>query len=331
MKTEDRPGSLQGTEEQTGLANVLKGWKEICENCHPLTPITCVVDCKIWKLKNEFRKLYERMKNPIFVTKLLNALKNKRRLQMLGIISKGRHSLARLQQELKKRGYYHSQRTIAEEYIAPLIEVGAAKEDQNYFHATVFGSRLNDLVENFYDVEEVLPPHSECYEEMVLNALLDGPKTYEDLEGVIPTKSVARVLKRLQKAGLINATKEKDHVFYFRTKRDSNRVKISPTEKRVYENISVEGISARKLSEKTEISLRRTYKYLRRLKRKKMVFVRKKPKSYSLTVRGFQLATILERVLNLVAGLLVVANQVSRAGEIQPLPTLEVYHIESGK
>jgi hypothetical protein len=41
---------------------------------------------------------------------------------------------------------------------------------------------------------------------------------------------------------------------------------FSPTEKRVYENILPYGISARQLAEKTEISLRRTCKYLRRLK-----------------------------------------------------------------
>jgi len=331
MKAENHPAALKETVEQTNLADAVKEWEETCQSCHPLTPTICMTNCKIWKLKNELRKLHEKLNAKGFMTKLLNVLKNKRRLQILEIISTGQYSTARLQQEMKKRGFYHSRQTLAQQYIIPLIVVGLADEDQNRYHATIFGYRLNQLITNLRDVEKILPPHSECYEEMVLNALLNEPKTYEDLEGVISTKSVARVLKRLQKAGLINATKEKDYVFYFRTKRDSNRVKISSTEKRVYENISVEGISARKLSEKTEISLRRTYKYLRRLKGKKMVFVRKKPKSYSLTVRGFQLATILERVLNLVAGLLVVANQVSRAGEIQPLPTLEVYHIESGK
>jgi hypothetical protein len=56
--------------------------------------------------------------------------------------------MARLQQELKKRGYYHSQQTIAEEYLNPLLEVGLAREDQNRYYATVFGCRLNELIKD---------------------------------------------------------------------------------------------------------------------------------------------------------------------------------------
>ena len=85
---------------------------------------------------------------------LLNTLKNDRRLQILEIISEGYYYIARLQQKLKKRGYYHSQQTIAEEYLAPLIEVGLAVEDQNRYYATVFGCRLNELIKGFSDVEK---------------------------------------------------------------------------------------------------------------------------------------------------------------------------------
>jgi hypothetical protein len=193
MKTDHSQASLQGTEEQTSLTHMLNECEEVCRNCHPITPIICVTDCKIWKLKSEFRQLHEKMKNPKFMANLLNALKNKRRLQILEIISKGRYSTATLQEELKKLGYYHSQKTISEEYIAPLIEVGLAKENLNRYQATSFGSQLKELIKNFHNVEEVLPPHSECYEETALGMLLNAPKTYEDLESIIPTKSVARV------------------------------------------------------------------------------------------------------------------------------------------
>jgi predicted transcriptional regulator len=239
------------------------------------------------------------MKNPNFMIKLLNTLKNDRRLQILEIISEGCHSIARLQQELKKRGYYHSQQTIAEEYLTPLLEVGLAEEDQNRYYATVFGCRLNKLIKDFSDVENVLPPHSECYEETALGMLLDKPKTYEDLKSMIPAKSVARILNRLQKAKLVETAKENDYIFYFQTKRDSKSTKFSPTEKRVYENIPIEGISARKLAEKTSISLRRTYKYLRMLKGKKMVFKKKRPKSYALTAKGLKIAKMLKGIRNL--------------------------------
>jgi predicted transcriptional regulator len=250
------------------------------------------------------------MKNPNFMIKLLNTLKNDRRLQILEIISEWCYSIARLQQELKKRGYYHSQQTIAEEYLTPLLEVGLAGEDQNRYYATVFGCRLNELIKDFSDVENVLPPHSECYEETALGMLLDKPKTYEDLEGMIPAKSVARILNRLQKAKLVETTKENDYIFYFQTKRDSNSINFSPTERRIYENIPIKGIPARKLAEKTSISLRRTYKYLRRLKGKKLVFARKRPKSYALTAKGLKIADILKGTRSLTLETLATASHI---------------------
>jgi predicted transcriptional regulator len=68
----------------------------------------------------------------------------------------------------------------------------------------------------------------------------------------------------------------------------------------VCENLSEEGISAKKLAAKTGISLRRTYKYLRRLKGKKLVFVRKKPRVYVLTEKGLQTVTRLQQLSDLV-------------------------------
>lgn len=239
------------------------------------------------------------MKNPNFMINLLNTLKNDRRLQILEIISKGRHSLTKLQQELKKVGYYHSTNTIDKEYLAPLMEAGLAEENQNQYYLTQFGCRLNDIVKDFRNMGEILPPHSECYEEMALSMLLNEPKAYEDFEGTIPTKSVARVLTRLQNAKLIETSKENDYIFFFKTKRDPGRTTLSPTERKVYENIPVDGISARKLREKARISLRRTYKYLRRLKGKKLVFTRKRPKSYALTPKGLQTALVLKRIQDL--------------------------------
>jgi len=322
---------LQGSEEQASLTNILKGSDETCKECHPLTPLTCMTNCRIWNIKNEFRKLYEKMKDQSFMTKLLNTLKNKRRLQILEIISRGRYSVARLQQELKKQGYYHSQQTIAEEYITPLIEVGLTEEDQNQYYATVFGCKLNELMKNFRDVEDTLPPHSECYEELSLGMLSGKPKTYEDLKSIVPARSVGRVLNRLRKAGLMETARENSYVFYFKSKRDSNQAKFSATEKRVYENIPTDGISAQKLAGKTRISLRRTYKYLRRLKGKKMVFARKRPKSHSLTERGVQVALMLERVYNLAVEALVTAGQPIADGKTLGLLALGTSYIRQGK
>jgi predicted transcriptional regulator len=331
MKAEDYQAQLQETEEKTSLADTVKEWEETCKNCNPLTPITCISGCKIWKQKNELRTLQMKMKNPSFMMNLLNTLKNDRRLQILKVISEGCHSIARLQQELKKRGYYHSQQTIAKEYLTPLLEVGLAGEDQNRYYTTVFGCRLNKLMKGFSDVENILPPHSECYEETALGMLLDKPKTLEDLEGMIPAKSLARILNRLQKARLIETGKENDYIFYFQTKRDSNRVNFSPTERRIYENISVKGISARKLAEKTSISLRRTYKYITRLKGKKMVFKKKRPKSYALTDKGLKIAKMLRGIRNLSLETSATASHILNNNGPHELPTLVTSQTESQK
>jgi len=331
MKTENYPVSLQGTEGQTSLADTMKGWEETCKNCHPLTPITCVTSCKIWKLKSEFRKLCEKMKKPSFMTELLNTLKNKRRLQILEIVSKGRYSIARLQQELKKLGYYHSQQTIAEEYVTPLIEVGLAEEEQNQYYITLFGCRLNELIKDFHDIGNILPPHSECYEEITLGMLLNKPETHEDFEDIIPAKSVARVLNRLQRVRLIETTKKNDYVFYFKTKRDSNGAKFWPTERRVYENIPLDGISARKLAEKTRISLRRTYKYLRRLKGRKLAFTRKRLKSYALTAKGLQTALMLKGIRDLALEALATTNHIINNEETDELPMPDTREISEKK
>jgi sugar-specific transcriptional regulator TrmB len=99
---------------------------------------------------------------------------------------------------------------------------------------------------------------------------------------------------------LIETPEERDYVFFFKSKRDPKKETLAVTERKVYVSIPEEGISAKKLSEKTELSIRRTYKYLRGLKGKKLVFTRKTPKVYSLTVKGEKLASLLQGLQNLV-------------------------------
>jgi len=111
METENISSPLEKAEELSNLAEMLKKWEDACKDCNPLTPLTCITACNVWKSKNEFRQLYEKMKNPAFMVNLLNSLKNKRRTKILKIISKGRCSIGRLQQELKKLGFNHSKKT----------------------------------------------------------------------------------------------------------------------------------------------------------------------------------------------------------------------------
>ena len=290
----------RSAERNRDLAGLLRTLDAECRNCAPLTPLKCITRCKVWKLKNELRQLRETMDNPNFIKDLFNVLKNETRLHILSAIVNGRYSVSQLQQELKKVGYSHSQDTINEEYLRPLMQVGLAAETRDQYYATMFGGRLTDLLEGFPEFVNVLPAHSECYEETLLSALLSGPKTFQEVEAFISPKIAARILKRLKTAELIDTPEERDYVFFFKSKRDPNKETFFSTERKVYDNISEEGISAKKLAEKTEISLRRTYKYLRGLKGKKLVFTRKTPKAYSLTDKGAKLASILQELHNLV-------------------------------
>ena len=287
---------LHGAEKQTRLADLIGEMEKTCKNCKPLSPVTCVSGCKNWKLKNEFRKLHEKTRSSDFMTKLLNTMKNQRRLQLLEMISQEPHSLIQLQQKLRKLGFNHSQQTICREYLNPLMTVGLADEYQNLYYSTLFGRRISDMTKDFPNLEAFLSPHSECYEETALDALMKGPRTLEGLRGIIPEKSLGRVLGRLQKAALAETNAEKDYVFFFATKRSPDNSDLSPTEKKVYQGIPKEGISARSLAREAAISLRRTYKYLRRLKGKKLVFTRKKPTTYSTTAKGVKVGTMLEDV-----------------------------------
>ncbi len=290
----------RNTPKNNDLAEMLHTLDAECRNCAPLTPLKCITRCNIWKMKNELRRLREAMDNPNFIKDLFNVLKNETRLHILNAIVKTRYSVDQLQQELKKAGYTHSQDTINEEYLQPLMNVGLAAEKRDEYYATMFGGRLTELLEDFPDFVNVLPAHSECYEETLLSELLTGPKTFQEVEEYISPKVASRVLKRLKLAGLIEAPEERDYVFFFKSKRDPRKETLAETERKVYNAIPEEGISAKKLAEKIELSIRRVYKYLRGLKGKKLVFTRKTPKTYGLTVKGEKLALLLQDLQSLV-------------------------------
>ncbi|MCW4030781.1 MAG: hypothetical protein NWE80_00265 [Candidatus Bathyarchaeota archaeon] len=288
------------TARNNELAKTLRMLDAECRNCAPLTPLRCITRCKVWKLKNELRRLRETMDNPNFMKSLYNVLKNETRLHILNSIVKARFSIYQLQQELKKVGFKHSQDTINEEYLRPLMNVGLAAEARDEYYATIFGDRLSELLGDFPEFVNVLPAHSECYEETLLSALLDGPKTFQEVKALISPKVVSRVLRRLKTVGLIETPEERDYIFFFKSRRDPKKETLSATERQVYERIPENGISAKKLAEKTGLSVRRIYKYLRGLKGKKLVFKRKTPKSYGLTYEGTKLASLLIELKNLV-------------------------------
>ncbi|MCX8153783.1 MAG: hypothetical protein N3E52_05045 [Candidatus Bathyarchaeota archaeon] len=283
------------------LAETLRTLDSECRNCMPPTPIECIARCNVWRLKNEFRQLREAMDKPNFMKALLNTLKNETRLQVLKAIANRCYSADQLEQAFREAGRNYSAATISEEYLRPLAAVGLATETMNHqFYATIFGRKLVKRIDGFSEIVRVLPAHSECYEETVLTALLSESKTFKELAAIISAKVATRVLKRLKTAGLIETPRDKYYVFFFKTKRNPEKETLSLTERKVYEAILEEGISAKKLADKTGLSLRRTYVCLRRLKGKKLVFVRRTPKTYGLTAAGAKLATLLRDLQNLV-------------------------------
>ena len=300
MKTEEIPSPIRKAKRDSGVVDILTTLDNECKNCSPVTPLECITSCNVWRLRNELRRLCETMENPNFMKDLLNVLKNDTRLRILHTISKGKRTVERLQKELRQDGYLHSQDTLAEEYIRPLLQVGLAAEAEEQFYATAFGGKLTELMANIPEFANFLPARSECYEEEILKELLNGPKTFEGIKKIVPAKIVSRILKRLKSADLIDTPEERDYVFFFRSKRNPEKEVLGSTEEKVYKDIPDEGIPARKLAMKSKLSLRRTYKYLRGLKGKKLVFTRKLPKTYSLTDKGERLAWLLKELDNLV-------------------------------
>ncbi|NLF87954.1 hypothetical protein GX563_03935 [Candidatus Bathyarchaeota archaeon] len=280
--------------EKRDLTTLLKTLDAECRNCAPTSPLECINRCQVYKLKNELRTLRERMDNPNYVKELFNVLKNETRLHILKAIAEGRYSVSQLQKELKSNGHAHSQETLSEEYLKPLLEVGLASESRDEYYATNFGGRLTKILVVFPEFAEVLPAHSECYEEELIQALLDGPKTFEAIEAVVSPKIASRILKRLKEADLIETPDERDYIFFFKSKRDPSKESFTETERKLYDSIPEDGISAGKLSKLAGLSMRRTYKYLRGLKGKKLVFIRRTPKVYGLTSKGEMLASVLD-------------------------------------
>ena len=164
----------------------------------------------------------------------------------------------------------------------------------------MFGSRLTKQFECLPEFALKLPDSSKCYEEIVLQHLLSGSKTFESIEAVILLRNISRTLKRLLLARLISKSADREYVFFFKTKRDPNKETLTATQRKIYDGIAYEGISAGKLASRTSYSTRVTYRCIKHLKGKKLVFERRMPKAYALTGKGRELATTLYNLQQIV-------------------------------
>jgi len=280
-------------ESSPSLAEIYERVDDYCKTCRTPSPMTCVEECALWKVKNEVLRLNGIVNKDDHLSNLFNAIKSERRLKILDELSQRPSSTKELQEHLKNHGYYHSRQTI-DEYIKPLVKAGLAKEEGKRYILTLYGRKIHDVV-NRLNLNNLLPTRSSCYEEVVLEELANGPKTREELLKSVHLKSLPRAIRRLQRRKLIIKNKTSEYIFYFKNKNRTNN-QLSPTEKRVFAAIPDAGMSARQLSKEVGITLRRTYQYLRRLREKKLVFAQKKPLTYELTTDGRKIANFLEAV-----------------------------------
>jgi predicted transcriptional regulator len=250
---------------------------------------------------------------------VLNAIKNSRRRKVIDALHERPRGTKGLQEYLKHKGYSHSQRTITNQYVEPLLKTGLIKRDGTKYRLTLYGTRFHQILSRF-NIENPLSPHSRCYEEIVLKKLRTKPLTYAELSESLTQKSLSRTLKRLLEKGLITRSANLEYVFYFRTKKVPKKP-FSPTEKKVYTSIPDTGTSARQLSNQVGINIRRTYKYLRKLRKRRLVFTRKKPRTYKLTLNGEKLTDFLEETAKLVLDASKASDyMVQRSRENMPLP-----------
>ncbi|MFP3985600.1 MAG: hypothetical protein ACLFU9_06520 [Candidatus Bathyarchaeia archaeon] len=299
LKTQEFAGdslwlSKKMVDEGCTLEQTLQVMKEKCKTCDVVSPMICVEQCETWKVKKELHETCKVISEDNHRLRLLNALKNRRRLAIIDVFLEGSFSVDDLQKKLKKQGFYHSRKTI-DDYLKPLVKVGLVQERDKRFKLTLYGRKICAAVVKHGFVGK-LPSHSGGYEEKVLRRLLDGAETRSALLEEVPEKSLSRTLKRLRERSLIVNNFPSDRVFYFRSKRALSLERLSPTQKKICQAIPEEGISAHDLSRAVGINLRRVYKYLRNLRGKKLVFRRNVPIKYKLTAKGNSAAEFLEEI-----------------------------------
>jgi predicted transcriptional regulator len=279
------------------LLEIREHAENYCKNCETVSPMICVEHCDVWKVKNEILEIRRIVNQKDHAIRLLNVLKNERRLKILDALVERPCSLKELQECLRKMGYQHSRSTIISAYVKPLLDTGLIKRERARYRLTFYGKSFHGILKGFF-LRDLLPIHSCCYEEVVLRELKAKPKTFNELAILVSPKSLSRVLTRLRKRGLITRNPRSDYVFYHKIK-GRPEIRLSPTEKRIFKVVTKTGISARSLSKEVGINLRRTYKYLRRLRDKKLVFALKMPRTYELTQSGTEIAHLLEEVARL--------------------------------
>jgi len=228
------------------------------------------------------------------IRRVLNAVKNKRRVSILQLLEEKSHTEKEIRDGLRSMGHKHSLTTI-HRYLQPLVDAELVARKSGKYSTTARGIKVFHLVGKT-DFLIRFPSNSLCHEELSLIAIKNGYRTFEELAEIVDRSLWPRTLNRLQRDGLVQSNHPKDHVQFYRVRRRLYR-EASPTERRVFHSLSEEGIPVRELSKTVGITVRRTYKYLARLKKKGLALQRTLPVTYILTSTGKTVADFIEEIL----------------------------------
>jgi len=78
------------------LLEVLEHTENYCKNCETVSLMICVERCDVWKVKNEILEIRRIVNQKDHTIRLLNALKNERRLEILRALMEHTCSLKEL-------------------------------------------------------------------------------------------------------------------------------------------------------------------------------------------------------------------------------------------
>lgn len=228
------------------------------------------------------------------IARALNAFKNQRRVLLLRLLDEKSCVEGALQTRLRSSGYNHSLSTI-KQYLQPLVEAELVRYREGKYSTTIKAAEiLSEIGKTNFLLR--FPANSSCFEELSLIAIKNGYRTFDDLSSLIDVSMLPRALNRLQEEDLIRSNHPKDHVQFYRV-----RIRLlgeaTPTERRVFHTVNQDGISVKDLAKAVGITVRRTYKYLARLKKRGLILQRSLPVTYELTPTGKIVADFIERII----------------------------------
>jgi len=68
MNIDDHGNKLEDSQTKMELVGTIEKIDETCSRCKPLSMVSCVTNCKVWRLKNELGELHKRTQEKDFTT-----------------------------------------------------------------------------------------------------------------------------------------------------------------------------------------------------------------------------------------------------------------------